>query len=79
MAVIRPCGCELAELVTDHILRDENGHELAPVVDGEREPDTIGDDGRTTGPGLDDLLAPCFMGMPHLPDEVVVDERSFFN
>ena len=38
---------ELAELVPDHVLRDEHRNELAAVVDREREPDRFGNDGRT--------------------------------
>ena len=34
-------GGELAELVADHVLGHEHGDELAPVVDGEGEPDGV--------------------------------------
>src|SRR5512135_3204585 len=40
-----PGGGELAELVPDHVLRDVHGDELLAVVDGQRVPDHLGDDG----------------------------------
>ena len=43
-----PSGRELAELVTDHVLADEHGHELATVVHGEGQADRLREDGRTT-------------------------------
>jgi len=49
-------GRELAELVADHLFRDEDGHVLAAVVDGDRVADHVGHDRRTTRPGLGDLL-----------------------
>src|SRR5262245_8764350 len=51
-----PRRCEFAELVTDHVLRDEHGHELATVVNGERQADRLREDRRAARPGLDDLL-----------------------
>src|SRR5438034_9237151 len=49
-------GGELTEFVADHLLRDEDGHVLPAVVDGDRVPDHLGEDGGGTGPGADDLL-----------------------
>ena len=45
-------GSELAELVTDHRLRDEDRDVLAPVMDGDRVPDHLGEDRRRPRPGL---------------------------
>ena len=36
---------ELAELVTDHLFGDEHRHVLAAVMDGDRVPDHLGEDG----------------------------------
>ena len=47
---------ELAELVADHRLGDEDGHVLAAVVDGDRVADHLREDGRAARPGLDHLL-----------------------
>ena len=44
-------GGELAQLVPDHVLRDEDRHELPPVVDGEGESDEVGSDRGPAGPG----------------------------
>ena len=44
---------ELAELVADHVLRHVDGDVALAVVDGERQPDEVGRDGRAARPGLD--------------------------
>src|SRR3990172_5994183 len=53
VAVERPRGRELAELVAHHVFRDEDGHELPSVVHGERVPHHPGTDGTAPRPGLD--------------------------
>src|SRR5512146_751031 len=47
---------ELAELVTDHLLGDEDRHVLAAVVDGDRVADHLGEDRRGARPGADHVL-----------------------
>ena len=47
---------ELAQLVSDHVLGDVDGDEGSAVVDRDRVLDEVGEDGRTSGPGLDDFL-----------------------
>src|SRR5207237_9174524 len=37
---------ELADLVPDHLLADEHRHVLAPIVDRDRVPDHLREDGR---------------------------------
>ena len=44
---------ELAELHADHVLVDRHRHELAAVVDVERQADELRQDGRAARPGLD--------------------------
>src|SRR6476469_6063017 len=68
--------CELAELVPDHRLGDEHRDVLAAVVHRERMPDGVGDDGRPTRPGLDDLLAVLLVLDVDLLEQMVVDERT---
>jgi hypothetical protein len=51
---------------------------LAAVVDREGVPDEVGDDGRTTRPGLDDLLGVLVVLDVDLLQEMVVDERTLF-
>src|SRR6185295_13579784 len=67
---------ELAELVPDHRLGDEHRDMLAAVVDREGVPDEVGDDGRPTRPGLDDLLGVLLVLYVDLLEQVVVDERT---
>src|SRR4029077_21112190 len=57
VTVERPRRRELAQLVSDHVLRDEDWDELSTVVHRERQPDGVRRDCAPTGPGLDDLLA----------------------
>src|SRR5690606_2614132 len=67
---------ELAELVTDHVLRHEDRDELAAVVHGERERHRLGDDRAAARPGLDDLLRGLILGSQNLLHEMAVDERA---
>src|SRR6195952_3691258 len=67
---------ELAQLVANHGLRHEHRHVLATVVDGEGVSDEVGDDGRPTRPGLDDLLGVLLVLDVDLLQEMVVDERA---
>ena len=69
---------KLAELVPDHVFRDEHGIENFAVVDEKRVADEIGRDERTARPSLDRLLD---IGRGHFLDlhhEVIVDEGAFF-
>src|SRR5215467_11306312 len=49
-------GGELAELVPDHVLVDEHGHVLAPVVHRDGVTDHLREDRRRARPGADHLL-----------------------
>src|SRR5207342_1043079 len=49
-------GSELAELVADHRLRDEDGHVLSPVVHRDRVAHELGEDRRCPRPGLEHAL-----------------------
>src|SRR3954447_24572732 len=69
-------GRELAELVPDHRLGDEHRDVLAPVVHGDRVPEEVGDDRRTTRPRLDDVLGALLVLSVHLLEQVVVDEGT---
>src|SRR3954452_12739248 len=71
-----PRRAELAQLVTDHRLRDVDRHVLATVVHSDRVTNHVGDDGAATAPGLDD---PSFAGgvlRVDLLQQVIVDERA---
>src|SRR5262249_39285614 len=67
---------ELAELVADHVLRDEQLHELPPVVHQERMPDELRDDGAVARPGLDRLAVPGGLALD-LGQQARIDVRSF--
>src|SRR6185503_16631813 len=69
---------ELAELVTDHRLGNEDGHVLAPVVHRNRVAEHGRHDHRATRPGLDDVLGALVVLDVHLLDEVVVHEGALF-
>src|ERR671935_381208 len=57
VATERPRRRELAELVADHLLGDEDRNVLAPVVDCDRVADHLREDGRRPRPRADHLLA----------------------
>src|SRR5581483_245445 len=66
---------ELAQPVSDHVLADEYGHVLAPVVHRDRVPDHVGIDDRRSRPGLDDLLVARLVHLLDLLSERRADER----
>src|SRR3954449_9412777 len=76
VALEGPRRGELAELVPDHALGDEDRDVLAPVVHGDRVPEHVGDDRRTARPGLDHVLAALVVLLVDLLEQVVVDERA---
>src|SRR6478735_1919095 len=78
MAAECPRGSEFAELVPDHRLSDKHRDVLASVVYGDRVSEHVGDDHRTAGPGLDDVLGALFVFPGYLHKEVLVNERTFF-
>src|SRR4051794_2817597 len=78
MAAVGTRRRELAELVPHHRLRDEHGHVLTAVVDGDRVPDHLREDGRRARPRADH---PLLVRGVHRLDAVhqpLLDERSLF-
>ena len=69
---------EFAELVTDHILSDEDGDVLFAVIDGEGVLDEGRIDGLTSRPGLDDFFFAGFIEILDLLKKVSIYERAFF-
>src|SRR3954453_16448060 len=67
---------ELAELVTDHRLRDVDGHVLAPVVHGDGVAHHLRDDRGAARPRLDDALLVGRVEVVHLLEQVAVHERT---
>src|SRR5690606_26208493 len=74
-----PRRSELAQLVSDHVLGDEHGHELAAVVYREREADRFGEDRRPPRPRLDHLLRLSGRRFLDLLEQVAVDERPLLD
>src|SRR4030043_1897004 len=68
---------ELPQLVPDHILGDEDGDELPPVVNGDGDADHLRDDGRAAGPSLDDLSLLDGAHAQDLLPEGGIDKRTF--
>src|SRR3954449_13398876 len=64
---------ELAELVPDHVLLDEDLQELVAVVDLERVAHELRDDRARPRPRLDGLLGAVFVELAHLLVELLVD------
>ena len=54
------------------------GNELTPVVDGNRVPHHLGNDGRAARPGLDDLLVAAAIHDLDLLEQRHVDEGTLF-
>src|SRR5665647_1942801 len=68
---------ELAQLVTDHRLADEDGHVLAPIVNGDGVTDHVGEHCRGPRPGLDHLLLAGGVHVFDALEKALVDERTF--
>src|SRR4051812_2867306 len=68
---------ELAELHADHLFIDRDGHELAAVIDVEREPNELRQDGRATRPGLDRRACAGILCGLGLLEQAQFDERAF--
>src|SRR5919109_4938828 len=69
-------GCELAQLVPHHLLRDEHGHVLAAVVDGNRVADHLREDGRRPRPGADHALLVLVVHRLDAAHQPLLDERA---
>src|ERR671922_1215488 len=69
-------GCELAQLVPHHLLRDEHGHVLAAVVDRNRVADHLREDGRRPRPGADHALLVLVVHSLDAAHQPLLDERS---
>src|SRR5262245_14040820 len=77
VAMEGPARRELAELVADHVLGHVHRHVLLAVVDAERQPDELRQDGRAPAPDLDDLVATGRARLIRLLEQIAVDERAF--
>jgi hypothetical protein len=71
-------GRKLTELVTDHVLRYENGDKNFAVVDHEGMADEIGRHHRTARPGLDRFLYPRRIHLVDFLEKMRRNERPFF-
>ena len=69
---------ELAQLVADHVLRDEDGDVLAPVMHGQRVADHLREDGGAARPGLDDALLVARIHVVNPLEQFGVRIRPFF-
>src|SRR5664279_760799 len=67
---------ELAELVTDHRIRDEHRDVLATVMHRDRVTDHVGADHRPSRPGLDGVLRALLVLSLDLLGEVIIDEGA---
>jgi hypothetical protein len=74
-----PGDRELAQLVTNHVLADQNRDVLAPVVYGYSEPHHFRQDHGTPRPGLDRALDILLDRLTDLLRQVMIDKRAFFD
>src|SRR6202140_2029576 len=68
-------GRELSQPVAHHVLADEDGHVLAPVVHSDGVPDHVWVDDRGARPGADDLLVARRVHLVDLLFQGGADER----
>lgn len=74
-----PSYSKLTHFMSHHVFADIDGDELLAVMDGKGQPDKVREDGRTTGPGLDDLAILGRSSSLDLLLKVSITERAFFN
>src|SRR5699024_8034347 len=72
-------GNELTQLVAYHILSDINRHMLPAVVDSDGMTDKGGEDGGSSGPGLQDLLLACLVQLLNALIQLRSYERALFD
>src|SRR5690606_35999873 len=72
-------GRELAQLVTDHVLRDVDRDELVAVVHRQRMADELRRDRRGTSPRLEDALLASLVHLLDLRQQLGVDVRSLLD
>ena len=71
-------GCEFAQLVTYHVLRDVHGDKLVAVVYGDRLAHEIGGDHTGPRPRLDHRLFTTLVLSDHSRFQLGFDVWSFF-
>src|SRR4029077_636036 len=79
MAVERSRRREFSEFVTDHVLGHHHRNVLLAVVDAEREPDELLQDGRAPTPTPDHLVPARRPQGLRLLEQIAIDERAFPN
>jgi len=77
MTVVGPCWRIFTKLLTDHFLRDVDWDVLVTVVDTECQANKLRQNGRTTRPDLDNLIATAFAGRFGLFEDIRVNKRTF--
>ena len=72
-------GCELAQLMTDHVLSDIDRHMLASIMDCNGMTYEVRENRGTSGPGLDNLFIVSFVESRDLLHEAFFNERALLN
>src|SRR5690606_37145415 len=75
VTVIGTGRCELAKLVTYHVLGNENRDMLVAVMHAEGNTHELRQDGRAAAPDLDHIVAAGCEGLLGLLEHVAVDKR----
>src|SRR5437764_5185387 len=70
---------ELAELVTDHVFRDENRNMLVAVMHAEGQANELRQDRRAAAPNLDHFRTAGRARIIRLFEQIAVDERALPN
>src|SRR3954447_7952390 len=68
---------ELAKFVADHVLGHQHRDEFVAVIDPERQPDKLREDGRAPRPGADYLVSPRAARLLGLLQQIAVNKRAF--
>ena len=77
VAIERPCGGELSELVSDHIFRHIDRNELPSIMNRKGIADHFGNDRGTPRSCLDDPLFSSLNQSVNFLEQMVVNKRTF--
>ena len=70
---------ELTQLVSYHVVTDQNRNVLATVMNGKRQPNHFREDHGTARPSFNWTLVAAVIALENLVQEMMINERSFFD
>ena len=70
--------CKFTQLMSHHLLRNENGNVLLAIVDGDRVANHFRHNRRSPLPGFDHLFVAFYVKFLNFREKTICDKRPFF-